>query len=111
MAPALAFRLLSRHSYHRADKSILDRSPGGLVLWIATLGGSPPRGGTGSLSSPPPPRTSMSRRPPPNLSPSAGAAARSQGMSSRNAASTGESSPVRQAADSPTVGTSPASSR
>src|SRR4051794_25069588 len=48
MAPALGLRVLSRQSYHPSDKSILDGSPAALVVWISTLGGSPPRGGTGT---------------------------------------------------------------
>src|SRR3954467_13910345 len=108
MAPALGLRVLRRQSYHPSDKSILDGSPAALVLWISTLGGSPPRGGTGTPLLPATAATSMSRRPPPTPLLRRGPP-RAQGMSSRNAASTGESSPVRQAADSPTVGTSPAS--
>src|SRR4051794_31728242 len=107
MAPARGFRVLIRRSYHWAAMSILDGSPDGVLGWISTLGGSPPVARPDPLL-PAPAARQCRDRPPPNLSPSAGAVARS---TSWKAVSTGESSPVCQAADRLTVGASPVSSR
>src|SRR3954451_2361122 len=95
--------LLRRCDYHRPVKFVLDRSPGPPVAcasttwWLPTDAAARP-----SLSSPRPLHVTCAG-PPPNSLLGRGPVAQLQGISSRNAASTGESSPVRQAADSATV--------